>query len=248
MLRDKLKHQVREQFLSRDKFTLSRDANFISHRWLRYTMTGKQVNTAIDVFLVWLPVKYCDMLHHFFCIRRVYYKTLIPWILMCYYILNIKMTSQSLSNFTEPLACGSLALYKSLTMTVTSFLCSKTCCAKLPEFDWLRGMQLIRNCTGQIRAKICNRDLTGCFCRAQTCNCYLIGYFCRAKTCNSLWLDNFGWRWFKCFWFSNAEFYFLCYFHVLLQSDVITLSLMCLAGSRDTLYLLTELTMFTDWC
>ena len=42
---------------------------------------------------------------------------------------------------------------------------------------------------------------------------------------------------------SNAEFYFLCYVHVLLQSDAITLrlSLMCLAGSRDILCLLTEL-------
>ena len=40
----------------------------------------------------------------------------------------------------------------------------------------------------------------------------------------------------------------LCYVHVLLQSDAITLrlSLMYLAGSRDILYLLTERTMFTD--
>ena len=52
MLRDKLKHQVRGQFLSRDKFILSRDINFMSRRWLCYTMTAKQVNTAIDVFLV----------------------------------------------------------------------------------------------------------------------------------------------------------------------------------------------------
>ena len=29
-------------------------------------MTAKQLNAAIDVFLVGLPVKYCDMLHHFF--------------------------------------------------------------------------------------------------------------------------------------------------------------------------------------
>ena len=45
MLRDKLKRQVRGQFLSRDiAFTL--------HRWSRYTMAAKQVNDAIDVFLV----------------------------------------------------------------------------------------------------------------------------------------------------------------------------------------------------
>ena len=52
MSRDKLKHQVREQFLSCDKFILSRDIIFMLHRWLRYTMTAKQVNAAIDVFLV----------------------------------------------------------------------------------------------------------------------------------------------------------------------------------------------------
>ena len=28
-------------------------------------ITAKQVNAPIDVFLVWLPVKYCDMLHYF---------------------------------------------------------------------------------------------------------------------------------------------------------------------------------------
>ena len=40
-----------------------------------------------------------------------------------------------------------------------------------------------------------------------------------------------------------------CYVHVPFQSDATlftTLSLMCLAGSRDILYLLTELNMFTD--
>ena len=44
-----------------------------------------------------------------------------------------------------------------------------TCCAKLHQSDWLQGMQLIRNCTGEIRAKTCNCDLIGCFCRAKTC-------------------------------------------------------------------------------
>ena len=52
MLRDKLKHQVRGQFLSRDKFILSHDVTSMLPRWLRYTMTAKQVNAAIDVFLV----------------------------------------------------------------------------------------------------------------------------------------------------------------------------------------------------
>ena len=49
----------------------------------------------------------CEVLRHataFFCIRPVYYKTLIPWIPMPYHILNLKMTLQSLSNSTELLA------------------------------------------------------------------------------------------------------------------------------------------------
>ena len=45
MSRDELKHQVRVQFLSRD-------ITFMSHRWLRYTIAAKQVNAAIDIFLV----------------------------------------------------------------------------------------------------------------------------------------------------------------------------------------------------
>ena len=42
----------RGQFLPRDKFILSHDITFMSHRWLRYTMTAKQINAAIDAFLV----------------------------------------------------------------------------------------------------------------------------------------------------------------------------------------------------
>ena len=65
----------------------------MSRQWLRYTITAKQVNATIDVFLDRLPVKYCDWLHNFFYIRRVHYKTLIPRKPMSYYSLNIKMTS-----------------------------------------------------------------------------------------------------------------------------------------------------------
>ena len=43
MSRDKLKHQVSEQFLSCDQFTLSRGITFRSHWRLHNTMTGKQV-------------------------------------------------------------------------------------------------------------------------------------------------------------------------------------------------------------
>ena len=39
--------------------------NFIVALKVNYTMIGKQVDAAIDVFLVCLPVKNYDMLHHF---------------------------------------------------------------------------------------------------------------------------------------------------------------------------------------
>ena len=52
MSRNKLKDQVKGQFLSRDKFILLHDITFMLNWWLRYTMTAKQVNAAIDVFLV----------------------------------------------------------------------------------------------------------------------------------------------------------------------------------------------------
>ena len=47
------------------------------HWRLRYTMTGKQADAAIDVF----SLTTCEVLQHaapFFCIRQVYHKTLIP--------------------------------------------------------------------------------------------------------------------------------------------------------------------------
>ena len=48
-----------------EKFILSRDITFLSRWRLRYIMTAKQVNAAIDVLLVWQPVNYRNMLHHF---------------------------------------------------------------------------------------------------------------------------------------------------------------------------------------
>ena len=114
-------------------------------------------------------------------------------------------------------------------------------------------MQLIRNCTGEIRAKTSNHDLIGCVYRAKSCNCHLIGCFCGVKTCNSPWLDNFGWRWFLCFWFSNAEFCFPYYFHVLQQSDAITfwLSHRCVRLVQEMFRICRPNwphIMFTDWC
>ena len=53
----------------------------------------------------------CEVLRHaasfFLYLSGIHYKTLILLKPMFYYILNIKMTSESLSNFTELLACGS---------------------------------------------------------------------------------------------------------------------------------------------
>ena len=46
MLHDKLKHQVEQRLLR------ATNLSFISHWKLRYTMTGKQVDAAIDAFLV----------------------------------------------------------------------------------------------------------------------------------------------------------------------------------------------------
>ena len=61
MSRHKLKRQISQQFLSRDKFTLSQDMTFMSR--LHYTIV-KQIDATIDALLVQLPVNFCDMLHH----------------------------------------------------------------------------------------------------------------------------------------------------------------------------------------
>ena len=52
MSRDKLKHRIRQQFLSRDKFIVSFDINFMLHLRLHYTVIGKQEDAVIDVFLL----------------------------------------------------------------------------------------------------------------------------------------------------------------------------------------------------
>ena len=62
---DKLKHQTGRDVLQHDQFIFSCDITFMLHRRLRNTMTAKQVDVAIDVFIILLPVKYCDLLHHF---------------------------------------------------------------------------------------------------------------------------------------------------------------------------------------
>ena len=69
MSRDKLE-QVRGQFLSLE------NTIFMSHRWLPYNDNCKTSKCSNRCILVSLPVKYCDMLHQFFCIRRVYIKHL----------------------------------------------------------------------------------------------------------------------------------------------------------------------------
>ena len=52
MSHDKLKHQIKQQFLTCDKVILQCDINLMSHRRLCYTMTGKQADAATDSFLV----------------------------------------------------------------------------------------------------------------------------------------------------------------------------------------------------
>ena len=124
MSRNKLKHQVRGQFMSCDKFILSHD---MSHRWLRYTMTAKQVNAAIDVFLVyylWTVATCCMVLC---CIRLVYYKTLIPWKHNKYVLSHFEHKNDVtvIMKLHRSTRLWLVAPYKSLTMIVTSFLSSK---------------------------------------------------------------------------------------------------------------------------
>ena len=45
--RDRLKRQMRQKFLLRDKFVLLRNMSFMLRWGLRYYMTGKQVDAAI---------------------------------------------------------------------------------------------------------------------------------------------------------------------------------------------------------
>ena len=52
MSRDRLKLQVRQQFLARDKFVSLRDITIMSHWRLRNAMIEKQVDDAINVFSV----------------------------------------------------------------------------------------------------------------------------------------------------------------------------------------------------
>ena len=49
---NKLKHQLKQQFLSHDDLILSCYITFTSQWRLPYPVTGKQVDTAIDAFLV----------------------------------------------------------------------------------------------------------------------------------------------------------------------------------------------------
>ena len=59
----------------------------------RITGTGDKVST----------VRYATYFTNVFCIRLMYYEMPILWIPLFYYILNIKMTSQLLSNFCSEL-------------------------------------------------------------------------------------------------------------------------------------------------
>ena len=49
---DKLKHKGSQQLLSRDKFVLQLDMTFLSHWRIHCIMTVKQVDAAMDEFLV----------------------------------------------------------------------------------------------------------------------------------------------------------------------------------------------------
>ena len=110
--------------LSRDKFILSHDMTFMSHRGYIIPITTKHMHVDATKCVYLLPITTATFFTVlWYCIRLVHYKTLIPCIPMFCYILNIKMTSLSLSNFTE-LRLWLIALHKNLKMVMTSFLCS----------------------------------------------------------------------------------------------------------------------------
>ena len=69
MSSDKFKHQE-------DFFVAPHNFHVASVATLYHDHKTAKCDAAISVFSVCLPVKYCDMLHQFFCIRRVYCKTL----------------------------------------------------------------------------------------------------------------------------------------------------------------------------
>ena len=87
---------------------------------------------------------------------------------------------------------------------------------------------------GEISTKTCNCDLIGCFCRAKV---VIVRDWIILADDDSIAFD---------FRTPSSIFYvtFTCFFS--LCNNFTILSLMCLAGSGDILYLLTELTMFTD--
>ena len=85
---------LRQQILSCDKFILSILSRNKSNLPLEGTLSHDcKIGTCCNVteaFSVWLPAECCDMLHRFSCIRLVYYKTLLPWMPMFYYILSLR--------------------------------------------------------------------------------------------------------------------------------------------------------------
>ena len=116
MSRDKLKHQIRRQFLSHDKFILYRDIAFMWHRWLRFTMTAKQVNAAIDVFLVWRIVT-CYITFSAsvgYIIKHFFHENLCP---ITFWTKKWRHNHYQLVHRATRLRL--VALYKSLTMIVT---------------------------------------------------------------------------------------------------------------------------------
>ena len=113
MSRDKLKHQVTWQFLSGD-------ITFMWHWRLGYTMTEKQADAEIDAFFT---LTTCEVLWHAAnvrCVKKIYSVN-------TYGLLHFEHKNDVTIIITlyKATCLQLVALYKSLTMIVTSLLCSK---------------------------------------------------------------------------------------------------------------------------
>ena len=97
--------------------------NFIVASLVTHYHDSKQVNAAIDMFSVWLPVNYCDILHRVVLHSSgILYNT---YSMKTNVLLHFEHENDVISIIKQHRATRLwlVALYKSLIMIVTSFLC-----------------------------------------------------------------------------------------------------------------------------
>ena len=108
---DKLEYQVSQQFLLRDKFFLSRSITIMSRQSLHYTITVQHSDTAKDFSLITSEV-----------LRQV--ATFVASFINTYVLLHFQHKNDVtiIIKLHRATRLWLVALYKSLTMIVTSFL------------------------------------------------------------------------------------------------------------------------------